>query len=190
MKFCSECGNRVEKRVIGHDPQLRFQCTHCGKVHYQNPKVLVSCHATWEDKVLWMRRGTEPFKGLWTAPSGFVEEDESLLEATARELYEETRAKVDMSRMNLWLVGNLMPMNQIYMVYHAPLLSPDFETTEEATEVALFNHKEFPREEFAFPEVLENVDLFYEDLLSNNFRVFMGKIQGGTNTIATVAQHL
>jgi ADP-ribose pyrophosphatase YjhB (NUDIX family) len=187
MKFCSECGKPVIKRPVEADTHPRYQCTSCHMIHYQNPKVLVSCYATWGNKALWMRRGTEPFKGKWTAPSGFVEEDESLLDAAARELYEETRAVVDKSKMELHLIGNLIRMNQIYVVFRAPLIKPEFTTTDEATEVCLFSREEFPLDNFAFPEVVENVDLFYRDLESNQFNVYMGTLEGGKNIIRPVS---
>lgn len=41
-------------------------------------------------KILLIKRGNEPYKGRWAFPGGFINPDETIEEAAARELYEET----------------------------------------------------------------------------------------------------
>lgn len=53
--------------------------------------------------VLLVLRGTEPEKGRWSVPGGSVEPGETLVEAAAREAFEETGLRVSVGR-ELWCV--------------------------------------------------------------------------------------
>ena len=66
-----------------------------GKYTYEFPRpavtvdIVILTHES-EPHVLLIRRGDEPFKGAWALPGGFLDQNETLIEAAHRELREET----------------------------------------------------------------------------------------------------
>ncbi len=69
----------------------RLYCSKCGKIYYENPTpVVVVIARNDEGKILLIKRRIVPRKGEWALPSGFMELEESPIEAALRELAEET----------------------------------------------------------------------------------------------------
>jgi ADP-ribose pyrophosphatase YjhB (NUDIX family) len=56
----------------------------------ETPLVGVGAVVVHEDRVLLVRRGTEPLKGHWSLPGGLLEVGESLADGVVREVREET----------------------------------------------------------------------------------------------------
>lgn len=183
MNFCSSCGATVTLKHIPSDDIPRHVCDGCGMVHYSNPRVLVSCLCTWEDKALWMRRAEDPRKGYWAVPAGYMEEGESLQEAAARELFEETCVKLDPHSLVLYAVGSVTHINQVYVSFRAELPSPEFSCGPESLEVALFSYDELPRGQLAFPQTMPAIENFYREMPDRNFGVWLGEYSGNEDLL-------
>ncbi len=148
MKFCSSCSAHVELRIPEGDTLSRYVCTVCHEIHYQNPKMVVGCIPEWEDKILLCRRAIEPKIGWWTLPAGFMENNETLAQAAARETFEEASARVSIG--DLYAVYSLPHISQVYVLFRAKLLDLDFKPGVESSEVKLVSEAEVPWDEMAF----------------------------------------
>jgi hypothetical protein len=70
-QFCPHCGSKVVKRQ--EDDILRDFCQSCGTFFYENPLPVVSTIIVSERKILLVKRGKNPYRGLWCPPTGFAE---------------------------------------------------------------------------------------------------------------------
>ncbi len=161
--FCPKCGLELSTSVPEGEDRPRSTCRSCGYVHYENPSVLVSCILFQEVRLLWIKRATEPYSGRWAFPGGFVERGETVEEATCRELYEETGLILKPDLLILNGVSSVPEMNQIYLSLIAPLPSMNFRATRECTEVKLAKETDIPKEEYAYPPIVESwLHVLYE----------------------------
>ena len=148
MKYCSHCSATVELQIPEGDSLPRYVCTTCHVIHYQNPKMVVGCIPEWEDKILLCRRAIEPRKGWWTLPAGFMENNETLAQAAARETLEEANARVQIG--DLYAIYSLPHISQVYILFRAQLLDLDFKPGIESLDVKLLSEHEIPWAEMAF----------------------------------------
>jgi NAD+ diphosphatase len=90
-RFCGVCGSPTESSEGGH--VRRCLDAACGAQHFPrtDPAVIMLVHDG--DRCLLGRQSRFP-PGMYSTLAGFVEPGESLEEAVAREVYEETRVRV------------------------------------------------------------------------------------------------
>jgi ADP-ribose pyrophosphatase YjhB (NUDIX family) len=166
MKFCSECAHPVIQKIPPDDNRPRYVCTHCGTIHYQNPKMVIGSVPLWrqdgEVKVLLCRRAIEPRYGYWTLPAGFMENNETTAGAAMRETEEEAGARIELHQ--LFSLLNVPHVHQVHMFYLATLLDLDYLPGVESLEVALFSESEIPWDEIAFPTITQTLRFLFEDL--------------------------
>ena len=174
MKFCTHCGQPLIRMWIENDLRQRDVCGTCNAVQYENPKVLVACIVCFKDSVVLCRRAIMPAKGLWYFVTGFVEAGESLEEAAARELLEETGLRVPACEMQLKFVASMTHICQIYVGFLTRLpMEPDFRVGPEVMEARLFSEAEFPFDQFAFSDIIttENVHDLYRQIRTGDLPV-------------------
>ncbi len=175
MKFCSDCGASVSKKIPAGDNRPRWVCDACGTIHYQNPKLVVGCIPEWEDRILLCRRAIEPRHGFWTVPAGFMENGETTAAGAARETLEEANARVD--NLTLYAVYNIPHIDQVYMLFRATLLDLDFHPGEETLETRLVAESDVPWDDLAFITVRNTLRHYYADRQRGEYRFHMGTIE-------------
>lgn len=162
MRFCPECGAPTELRQPQGDHRVRHICTACSTVHYQNPKLIVGAIPEWEDgRILLCLRAIEPRYGFWTLPAGFMENEETVAQAAARETLEEANARVEIGE--LYSFYSLPFMSHVHLLFRARLLDLDFSPGEESLEVKLFAEHEIPWDDLAFRTVRHTLQRYFEE---------------------------
>ena len=89
-KFCSVCGGPTEPRSAGH----MLLCTKCGAQHFPRTDPAVIMLVAHGDSALLGHSQRFPSSTVYSTLAGFVEPGESLEEAVAREVFEESGVRV------------------------------------------------------------------------------------------------
>jgi ADP-ribose pyrophosphatase YjhB (NUDIX family) len=187
MKFCSRCGNSVITRVPEGDNRERFVCDACDTVHYQNPNNVAGAILTWQDRVLLCKRAIEPRYGLWTLPAGFMENNETVAQAAARESMEEANAQC--GHLKLFGVFSLPYISQVYMMFCGRLISDQVSPGIESLEVGLYTRDQVPWDEIAFPVVSHSLDLFFK-YGTESGRVHQARFSRGADRVIEIHNEL
>ena len=86
--YCPICATPL--KIGNFEGKERKYCPNCDFIDYKNPLPVAMALAAKDKKLLLIKRGLAPRKGMWASPSGFIEIGETPEEACLRELKEET----------------------------------------------------------------------------------------------------
>lgn len=142
-RFCPRCGQPAEI-----DFPRRIACSHCGYAAYYNPKpVACAIPVDAQGRVILLRRGFDPGRGLWTFPGGFVDLGESVEQAAHRETVEELCLPIELGTLvGVYSAGE----DRVVLIVYRALALGEPQTTPEAIEVRAFLPGEIPWAELAF----------------------------------------
>ena len=143
VRFCPRCGAEASVRF-----PRSITCSTCGYGAYYNPKPVACAIPTTPDgAIILMRRATDPSRGRWTMPGGFVDLGESVEEAAVREAHEELSIEIELGH----LVGVYSrAQDRIVVVVYGARARGTPQPTEEALEVRAFVPSDIPWLQLAF----------------------------------------
>lgn len=174
MRYCSYCASPIGRRVPPGDTLPRFVCDSCQAIHYENPKIVAGCIPEWSGEILLCRRAIEPRAGFWTFPAGFMEMGESTEQAACRETLEEATATVEQCR--LYSLVSMPRIGQVYVVFRAQLVSPEFSPGSESLEVNLFHPDTIPWDQLAFMVVAQILRRYVQDTAHGRYSLYVDNV--------------
>ena len=124
-----------------------------GRPLFDNTPTVVVMMVLIHNRILVVRRGNEPGRGLLGLPGGYHMRGESWQEAGCREVMEETGYLLDPNRVSLFQqpVTDEYGCNLMIARHHGPVeRQPDWQQPDEVMEVLRLNYVNNP-EDWAFP---------------------------------------
>ncbi len=141
--LCPQCGAAMGRREEGGVP--RPVCPACGFIQYLNPSPAAAVILRRGDEVCLVKRKFPPKAGQWTLPAGFLEYDEDVAEAAAREALEETGLEVRITGQHAALSGMLPPDRPVLLiVFHGEVIGGELQAGDDAAEAGWFALDDLP----------------------------------------------
>ena len=116
--------------------------------------------------ILLIKRANEPYKDLWALPGGFVDMDETLIDAAKRELFEETGiAETDLKQFYTYGDLNRDPRGRtVSVVYYAFVNQNNTNAVagDDAAETNWFSLKNLPQLAFDHQKIINELNIFLQ----------------------------
>ncbi len=167
LKYCPSCG----KESLQWDGEKKWSCPNCNFRLYNNVAGAVAVIIRFGNEIFLTRRNRDPKKGKLDLAGGFVDPRESAEEACKRELFEELKLEVDISKLKyLTSLPNIYQYKEID--YHTIDLFYEYEVSEkfevnlelsEISESVWIDLKELKLEDIAF----DSQKNFFEEYIKN-----------------------
>ena len=146
--FCTSCGARLVGRRSRAGGVVRQTCPGCSITVYDTPYVVVATLPVISERVVLVRRATNPGSGLWSYPGGYLETNETLEAGAIRETREETGLEVEIN--GLLGVYSRPGGRTVTIVFEATAEHEDWKDNLEVMEVKSFPMAGIPWNELAF----------------------------------------
>jgi ADP-ribose pyrophosphatase YjhB (NUDIX family) len=178
LNYCYNCGSKLDRSVPKGDTLERSICSKCELIHYENPKILVASIIEHDEKILLCKRAIKPRLGFWTLPSGYMECNETILEAARRETQEETNILV--KKLHLYVIFSCPDINQVYFIFRGNVqdsgLCPC--PTEESSESRYFSKGDIPWSNLSYSIIDKALYWYFYDKKLGKYKFRMLDVYG------------
>jgi len=143
--YCPRCGARVER--LAHSVG---RCVGCARPVYANSRPTAGVLIEREGKILLVRRGSEPSRGRWDIPGGFLDEGEVPEDGARREIREELGLELgalELFAVDINRVGDDIALD---ILFRATSAAGEARPDSDAAACAWFAIDDLPRD-LAFP---------------------------------------
>jgi 8-oxo-dGTP diphosphatase len=132
--------------------------TYYSSLPYKLPAIAVDGILIINDRIVFIKRKNEPFKGQFALPGGFVEYGETLESAIIREVFEETGMHSKIVRLlNIYSDPTRDPREHVISaVYVLKPLSGSLKAGDDAGSVKLLSKKQVPKLAFDHTRILND----------------------------------
>lgn len=155
FRFCPKCGGELALKLVKTLEPERLVCTSCEFIFFQNPKLAAGTIFQRDGGLVLLRRAIEPGYGKWVFPGGFVDRGETVVDAARRETREEANVEVELR--DLIDVYSYEGSPVVVVVYAAEWVSGELRAADESLELGIFDPKDIPWRELAFPSTRDAV---------------------------------
>jgi 8-oxo-dGTP diphosphatase len=143
MKFCTSCGTLLVLKEI--EQKQRAYCPRCNRIHYEQLKVGAGAFIELDKRILLLQRTQAPFANCWNLPAGYVEVDESPIQAIIREVHEEVGLQVEVVDLaDVYFFDDDPRGNGILVMYNCIVKNGTLTESDEAASPTYFASKDIP----------------------------------------------
>ncbi len=150
----TEEGKKLLRKYERYDEIFAYIVEH----PYKKPSLTVDGILVENEKILLIKRGREPFKGMYALPGGFVEYGEKTEDAIVREFKEETGLDVRISRLvGVYSDPNRDPRGHtVTIVYELQKIGGSLRGGDDAAQAVLFPLSSLPSLAFDHEKIIQD----------------------------------